>query len=102
MAVGDAVSGSFTITATQNNTIRPSAGVEWVIHNLYYFNTSGASPNIEFSITDGTSNCIFDSDTTRGARLGMCFHVSNTQYLKVNNISAGTTMLVYYDGIQTK
>lgn len=102
MAVGDVAKGFFTITAGQSNTIQPPSLEEWVIHNIYYNNTSGTSPNIEFSMTDGTNNVIFDGDTSRGARLGAMFHLTNAYYMKVNNLSAGTTMIIAYDGIKTK
>lgn len=102
MAIGDTVNGFFTITAGTSNTIRPISGQEFVIHNVYWNNTSGSSPNLEFSMTDGTNNCIFDTDLTRGSMRGHCYHLNNTYYMKINNISAGTTMIIAYDGIQTK
>lgn len=95
MAVGDVVS---SLTSTANNgtlTAQPSAGVEWVIHNVYY---GGA---MELYVTNGTDSIKVDSDTAIGGRLGVVFHVNNTRYLQVKNVSGSTTVLGY-DGIQTK
>lgn len=98
MAVGDVVTGISSVAATTGTlNIQPTAGVEWVIHNIYY----GAGTTIEFYKTDGTNAIKFDSDTSAGARLGAVFHVTNTQWIQIKNTSAGA-VIVGYDGIQTK
>lgn len=99
MAVGDVKAGINTISAGQSYSIQPPVGEEWVIHNLYY-ETGGYK--IDFQIIDGVGMIGFDSDTSSGARLGVVYHLTNTHYLKVVNTSAGTTMKISYDGIQTK
>jgi hypothetical protein len=100
MAVGDVVRGLFQIVG-QNNTydIKPSAGVEWVIHNLYY------SSQCDFNIVDdSTGSAIpitFDSDTGQGARLGVSIHLTNGHYLRIKN-NGTLTLNFSYDGVQTK
>lgn len=96
MAVGDAVA-SMSAAVANNGTvnIQPGSGVEWVIHNTYY---EGA---VEFYIVNGANTIKFDSDTTFGARLGAMYHLTNTQYLQIKNVSGGAIDIAY-DGIQTK
>lgn len=96
MAAGDVFSCVPTsVAAGASLTIQPGAGVEASIHNLYY---AGA---VEMYYTDGTNSIKFDSDATAGARLGAIFHVTNTKYLQVKNVTAGA-ILIAYDGIQSK
>lgn len=96
MAVGDVVSG-LSASVANNGTvnIQPASGVEWVIHNVYY---SGA---VELYTVNGANIIKFDSDTTFGARLGAVFHLNNTQYLQIKNVSGGAINIAY-DGVQTK
>lgn len=78
-------------------SIRPPAGEEWTIHNIYY------TQPVSFRLAKSTGGLFltFDSDTTGGARLGMVFHVTNEQYLQVLNNYAGNNTMAY-DGVQTK
>ena len=95
MAVGDIF--NIIPTSVENNAtldIRPSSGQEAVIHNIYYSNS------VEFYITNGTNSIKFDSDSTLGARLCMCFHVTNTIYIQIKNVS-GSVIYVSYDGVVT-
>lgn len=95
MAAGDVVS---SLTSTANNgtlSAQPGSGVEWVLHNVYF---GGA---MELYYTDGTNSIKIDSDTTLGARLGTVFHVNNTRYIQIKNVSGGTVYLGY-DGVITK
>jgi Tfp pilus assembly protein FimT len=96
MAQGDVVSG-LTAAVANNGTvnIQPGAGVEWVIHNIYY---SGA---VEYYMVNGANTIKFDSDSANSARLGAVFHLNNTQYLQMKNVSGGTANIAY-DGVQTK
>lgn len=96
MAVGDVVTGLSSVAASGVLDIRPAAGVEWVIHNVYY-----SQGTVEFYKTDGTNLLRFDTDTSQGARLGAVFHCTNAQWIQVKN-TAGTATLIGYDGKQTK
>lgn len=95
MAVGDATVGLSSIASASYLTIQPGAGVEWIIHNLYYPDA------VEIYLSDGTNEIKFDFDISAGGRLGYVFHVTNTHYLRVKNVS-GATMYIGYDGVVTK
>ena len=95
MAAGDTYSGISSIANNAYLDIQPSSGVEAVIHDIYY---AGA---VEFHFYDGTNDITWDSDSTSGARLGLTCHVTNSVRVRVKNTS-GSTMLIGYDGIQTK
>lgn len=95
MAIGDVKSGMTNIAQGGSYTIQPPAGEEWVIHNIYY------QQGVAFRVVSGAGVLLFDSDTSAGARLGVCFHLTNSQYMVILNSYAGTN-LVAYDGIQTK
>jgi hypothetical protein len=96
MAVGDVKAGLFQIVGLNNTAeIKPPAGEEWVIHNLYY------NYACEFQMVEGTTVIPFDSDTSSGARLGMVFHLTNTHFLRIKN-NQGLTLNFAYDGVQTK
>lgn len=82
MAVGDVVSAHSSVSASGYLDIQPSAGAEWVIHNLYY----GGS--VEVYRTDGTNQILIDSDSGPGCRMGTVFHVTNTHYLSLKNTGA--------------
>lgn len=98
MAQGDMVKGIQSLTPSGEIQIKPSnATDEWVIHNVYYSNAS-----IEMRMTNGTLNLPFEVDTAQGARLGMCTHVKSDYYLVVKNTHATNTIVVSYDGMQTK
>jgi hypothetical protein len=97
MALGDVKSAIASVVATTGTyDIKPPVGEEWVLHNIYY---NGGT--VEFYRTDGVNSLRFDSDTTQGARMGIAYHVSNTQWLQIKNTSA-SAILVGYDGVQTK
>lgn len=96
MAVGDVVANMASAVANNATTnIQPGSGVEWVVHNVYY---EGA---VEFYIVNGANTIKIDNDTSSGARLGAVFHLNNTQYLQIKNVSGGSIDIAY-DGIQTK
>lgn len=94
MAAGNMVGGTTSIAASGTYDIKPGAGVEWDVHNVYYNN------QIKFSMTDGTNVVDFDTDTAQGARLGLTTHVSNTYWLRLTNTGA-SALLIAYDGMQT-
>jgi hypothetical protein len=76
--------------------IRPPAGEEWVIHNI----THNAAA--ELFMTDGTNHIgPIDSDTGTGGWLNFNFHVTNSVWYRVRNVS-GSVQLIGYDGICTR
>lgn len=96
MAAGDVI--GVVPTSVANNaylTLQPGAGVEWVIHNIYY---GGA---VTISKYDGTNDITVDTDVAAGARLNMFLHANNTHYFRIKNVSGGA-IFIAYDGIQTK
>lgn len=95
MTIGDTTTDQQSIANGARLTIQPAAGVEWVIHNLYY---GGA---VSVHRTDGANDLTIDSDTGSGARLGYVWHVTNTVYLELENTSGGDSIMGY-DGIVTK
>lgn len=95
MALGDTTTDQQSIANGARLTIRPAAGVEWVIHNLYF----GGDCNIHRVITG--ADLTFDSDTGAGARLAYVWHVTNDVYLELENTSGGASIMGY-DGVVTK
>lgn len=95
MAAGDVYSGLASLGAGASLDIRPAAGQEAVIHNLYY---EGA---VSLRWVDGTLVIAFDSDGSAGAKLGLVIHVANARWLQIVNTSAGA-FDVGWDGIFTK
>lgn len=95
MAQGDVVQDLQTVASGAVLDARPTAGAEWVIHNLYF------SQGVTICKTDGTNELIFETATSSGGRLGTVFHCTSTQWLRFKNMGA-SSMLVGYDGVQTK
>jgi hypothetical protein len=95
MTIGDVTTDQQLIANGARLTIRPAAGVEWVIHNLYY----GGAVNIHR--TDGANDLTCDTDTGTGARLGYAWHLTSAIYLDLENASGGNAILGY-DGVVTK
>jgi len=95
MAAGDVVSGHASVNNGAYLDIQPGAGAEWIIHNLFY---GGAA---EIYRTNGSNDVKIDSDTALGCMMGRCFHVTNSIYLRIKNVSGGA---VYcgHDGVVTK
>lgn len=95
MAQGDVKSGMLVVPSLTWYEIRPNIGEEWVIHNIYY------NGGVDFLINNGSFNVPFDRDTTAGARMGCMIHITNSQWLVINNYT-GANVNIAYDGIQTK
>ena len=94
MAVGNVVSCAPTLVANNASlNIQPSAGIGWLIKNIYY---SGA---IQFNWTDGTNIINFDSDGSAGVRMCTSFLPTNNYYLSIKNVSGGP-IYIAYDGVQ--
>ena len=96
MAVGDVVSNIVSVAASGTLDIQPAAGVEWIIHNIYY------EYDVDIALTDGTNILTFDSVTGNGVYAKFSFHVTNTIFLRITNKDTANARLVGYDGIQSK
>ncbi len=98
MAAGDVFQEGPTSTTDDSwLDIQPGASVEWVIHNVYV----GLGVAVEFEYFDGTNIILFDSDAVDGTRFMVNWHVTNTNRVRVKNVSGGTVYLAA-DGIVTK
>jgi hypothetical protein len=75
--------------------IQPAADHEAVVHNIYY------ADDIEVYRYDGTNSILIASRTDNGCLAMFAFHVTNTDRIRVKNVSGGT-QLIGYDGIYTK
>jgi hypothetical protein len=95
MAVGDVVADIQSIAAAAYLDIQPSAGVEWVIHNIYH------EHDIELSKYDGTNSLAFDTETGPGIHAKYAFHCNNMDRVRVKNTNV-SARLIGYDGVQTK
>lgn len=96
MAAGD-VSSALS-PAVANNAfldLQPAAGVEVVVHNIYY---EGA---VEFYFYNGVQDIKFDADATAGARLNVRHHCTTVNRIRIKNVSGGAQD-ISYDGMQTK
>lgn len=99
MAAGDVFSLIPTsVAAGATYDVQPSAGVEAVIHNLYWPQSTNS---IQLYWKDGTNTILFDSETVAGGRFNAHYHVTNAKWLGIKNTTAGA-VLVAYDGVQTK
>jgi len=95
MAKGDVVASVTTIVTGASKSIRPSAGIEWVIHNIYH------EAEVELRVVEGSNKLLFAASGTKGSWSAYFFHISNTHYLEVKNTNAASK-LIGYDGIVTK
>ncbi|NVM23927.1 MAG: hypothetical protein HWN68_19380 [Desulfobacterales bacterium] len=95
MAVGDVASGVSSIAQDAYLDIRPSAGIEWVIHNVYH------EGDIQLEYYDGTNSIAFDTASGMGVYAKFAFHLTNSIRVRVKN-TAGETKLIGYDGVVTK
>lgn len=92
MTVGQAVTAVTSTADDASLLIQPTSGVEWIIHNI-------AAPDdaeIEIYFTDGTNDILVLSNI--GGYIDGHFHVTNSKYYKIKNVSGGTIYLGY-DGI---
>jgi len=95
MAVGDAKSALVSVADGEFLDIRPPTGEEWIIHNIT------CSANCELYYTDGTNYILVDTLVGPGGWLNFNFHVTNSRWYAVKNVSGGTA-LIGYDGIQSR
>jgi hypothetical protein len=95
MASGDAVNGLESVNDSAFITIQPAAGVEWIIHNLFV--PDGES--VDVYLTGSAGSILIMSVVT--SLFQHNFHLTNTQYLTMQNVSGGI-LLLGYDGIVVK
>lgn len=92
MAIGDVIAGQSSIAAAGTLDIKPGAGAEWSIHNLFW----NQGP-VELYKTDGTNAIKFQTKPEAGAILSGVFNVTNGYWLQVKNTAASATV-IGYDG----
>ena len=95
MAVGDVRSGLVQVASGAYLDIRPPVNEEWVIHNIYH------ASDVQLEFTDGTNSIVFDTDAGAGVYSKVAFHVTNTLWIRVKNLSA-SAQFIGYDGVVTK
>jgi hypothetical protein len=93
MAVGDSVISHSSIANSASLTIQPgSAGVEWLITNLYF---GGAW---ELYRTDGSNTIKIDSGSGVRMLTSIKLKATYTTYFTIKNVSGGTVYMGY-DGV---
>ncbi len=84
-----------SIAAAGTLDIRPTAGAEWVIHNIAH------EGGVELYWNNGSSSWIFDVDTGFGGWQCYEWHVKNGLYITVKNVES-SAKYVQFDGVITK
>ena len=95
MTVGDAVGDLSDLASGSTIAMKPAAGVEWIIHNIYHV------AEVELYVTDGSIMLLFAESTAKGSWSGFYFHMTNTQYFRLKNTNAASKY-VGYDGVVSK
>lgn len=98
MASGDAVIGMESISDDAAITIKPSAGIEWIIHNLF-IPDNAAEDGVDVAIVSATGSIVVI--TALSSLFQHNFHVTNSQWITMTN-KTGSTALLGYDGIVVK
>ena len=95
MVIGDKTTGIVSVVAGGFMEVRPDAGVEWVIHNVYHADSA------ELHISDGTNSFMFDFQNGQGAWLKYAFQMTNGHFLKIKNTGTDVQFIAF-DGVVTK
>ena len=96
MSFPNEVSGTSSLVGSgQNYDIRPAAGEEWIIHNIYF------NKGIRIFMYNGTNQVPLRVFAHGWLWDWLCFHLTNSRYIRLTTIRAGTT-IVGYDGVQSK
>ena len=96
MAQGDTVSAISSLSGSGTIfDIRPAAGEEWIIHNIYF------NKGVEIFKYDGTNLVPLRTFADFGQWEWLCFHLTNSDYMRLKTIRSGTT-IVGYCGVQSK
>ena len=97
MTSGDLVGGHENVADDGFLNVQPSAGIEWIVHNLFI--PDGIAGGVEVYSYDGSSSILIGTYTT--SQIMVNFHCSNTFYLRMKNVS-GSAADLGYDGIVVK
>lgn len=97
MTAGDTVTANNATAGNGTWTIQPSAGVEWVLHEVAF---SGAC---KIQKTDGSTVVVLYQPLAANASPipGIAIHLTNGVYLQMVDTSSATNNMGY-DGVQTK
>ncbi len=96
--IGDAVANCTSVAASGTLDIRPTTGIEWVIHVI------SSKENWQLKRTDGT-------DTTNMAAVFLggdhyifvpATHLTNGNWIQVVNQNGAAASVICYDGVRTK
>ena len=94
--VGDIYKNAGLITAGSYLELKPAAGQEAVIHNIYF------STQIDIKTVDGSGNELsFFADSGKQFLTNIYFHIAEDHYLRVYNDTGGSVRLAA-DGVVTK
>ena len=94
MARGDRV-GDMTLIVSAGGTmdIRPSAGVTWIVQNIFY------NKAVEIYRVDGANLLLVKVSSDKGSLENKVYHLSNDNYMQIKAVGANT--LVDFDGFET-
>jgi hypothetical protein len=94
--VGDIFKSADLIADAAYLELKPAAGQEAVIHNIYF------AVQIEIKTVDGSGNELsFFEDSGKQFLTNVYFHIAEDHYLRVYNTSGGSARLAA-DGVITK
>lgn len=95
-AVGDAVADCQSIAAAASLQVKPGAGAEWIIHNVWF------EYNIQLVRTDGTDVAATVELIGPDWQPFNAMNVSNSNWLELKNTHGSTAKVICYDGRVTK
>jgi hypothetical protein len=92
---GDIFEGeALSVANNAYQDIVTASSAEAIVHNICY---TGAVEFYRYK----TTNVLFDYDPSAGNWIKQSFHISETSYLRVKNVSGGV-INISWDGIYTK
>jgi hypothetical protein len=95
-AVGDTTADCQSIAAAASLSVKPGAGVEWIIHNIWF------EYNVQILRTDGTDTAATVELIGPDWQNFLSIHVTNTNWIDLKNTHGSTAKVICYDGIITK
>lgn len=97
MAIGDTVSAWASKAAAATTDVQPGSSIEWLIQTLL----AGSGKSMEVYMTsDGSTFTLVDT-ISGGSVHGLNYRLTNTIWMRLKNIDAGTTYNGY-QGVVTK
>ena len=97
MAVGD-VFEDFSANVANGDylSVQPAAGYQAVVHNLFW------AGSVELYNQEGANQILYRTPAAgAGGDAFYAYHVTNTHYIRIKNISGGAIHLAF-DGVYTK